>query len=325
MIELDKEKLLAIKNFIDKSFNILLVAHKNPDWDTLWATTALYEYLKKIWKNPCLVCESGVPENLSFIPNSELFSKSFNLDDFDIAIICDAWAKNVAWFYETNPELFEQKIPVINLDHHLKNDNYWTINIIEQYAATVCLIYELLMYLNAFINPNIATSLLTWIYTDTWSFMHSNTDPYTLRVAAELLRKWANLRYIYKYVFKTIKISTLKLWWRVLSNTYKNDENIIIATVTEDDFKETWSSYDELTWVVDYVNSVPNSKFSILLTERDWKVKWSLRTLNNDIDLTEIAWRFWWWWHKKAAWFTIWWKLKKEISWKVVKDEDDTN
>ena len=323
MIQLDIDKLQAIKDFIDKSYNILIVAHKNPDWDTIWSTTAFYEYLKYIWKKPTLVCESSIPDSLSFIPNTEFFERDFDLKNFDIAIICDAWAKHIAWFYETHPELFEQKIPVINLDHHLKNDCYWTINIIEQYAATTCLVYEIFRFFNVHFTPTIATSLLTWIYTDTWSFMHSNTDSYTLRVAAELLRKWANLRYIYKYIFRTIKISTLKLWWQVLKSIYKNDEGIIIATVTEEDFKQIWASYDELTWVVDYVNSVPNSKFSILLTERNWKVKWSLRTLNNDIDLTEIAWRFWWWWHRKAAWFTIWGRLKKELAWKIVKDEEE--
>ena len=318
MIKLDEKKLLAIKDFIDRSNNILIVAHKNPDGDTLWATTAWYEYLKTIGKNPTLVCETKIPYNLTFIPNSESFVDQFALTDFDLAIICDAWAKHVAGFFETQPELFEQKIPVINLDHHLKNDNYWTINIIEQYASTTCLVYEILSYFKIKITPRIATSLLTWIYTDTWSFMHSNTDSYTLRLASKLLKCGANLRYIYKYVFKTTKISTLKLWWRIMSNTFKNSEWITMSTVTEDDFKETGSSYDELTWVVDYINSVPNSKFSILLTERNGQVKGSLRTLNDDIDLTEIAWRFWWWWHKKASGFTIDWKLKKEVTWKVV-------
>ena len=321
MIQLDESKLQAIKAHIDSAHNILIVAHKNPDWDTIWATTAWYEALKNMGKNPTLVCESEMPDNMHFVPNIEHFKQDFNLDDYDIALICDAWAKHVAGFFETHPELYEQRIPVINLDHHKKNDMYWTINIVELYASTTCLIYEIFNYLWIDINKNMATSLLTWIYTDTWSFMHSNTDPFTLRTASALLRLWANLRYIYKYIFKTTKISTLRLWGRVLSNIFKNDEWITMSTVQEDDFIETGSTYEELTWVVDYLNSVPDSKFSVLLTERDWKVKGSLRTLSDEIDLTEIAWRFWWWWHKKASWFTVWWKLKKEVSWKIVEDK----
>jgi len=35
LIKLDEKKLKAIKDFIDRSDNILIVAHKNPDGDTL--------------------------------------------------------------------------------------------------------------------------------------------------------------------------------------------------------------------------------------------------------------------------------------------------
>lgn len=318
---IEKEKIEAIKKYIEKSQRILVIAHKNPDWDTLGSATAWYEYLKNIWKTVILACESKIPDNLKCIPNYEYAVNDFDLNDFDLAIINDAWAKHVAWFYETHPELFKQKIPVINIDHHKSNDMYWTINIVIPLAATACLVYEIFKETWVSINQKIATSLLAWIYTDTWSFHHSNTDPYTLRIASRLLSRWANLKKISKEVFKTTKTSTLKLWWRVLSSISKDEDWVAIWTVTEDDFKETWSKYDELTWVVDYLNSVPNSKYTILLTEREWKVKWSLRTLNDNIDLTEIAWRFWGWWHKKAAWFTIWWKLKKEVKWKVVEEE----
>lgn len=316
---IEKEKILEIELLINKAKNILIVAHKNPDWDTIWATTAWYEYLLSLWKSPYLVCESDIPLNLKFIPNSEFFNKDFNLKNFDLAIICDAWAKNVAWFLEIHPELYEKTIPVINLDHHKKNDMYWTFNFIDtRYASTTCLIFDIFKFLNIEITKNIATSLLTWIYTDTWSFMHSNTDSYSLNIASYLLKKWANIRLIYKNIFKTIQISTMHLWWRVFNNTFKNKEWITFSILKEDDFKETRSNYDELSWVIDYLNSIPNSKFSLLLTERDWKVKWSLRTLQDDIDLTEIASRFWWWWHKKASWFTIWWKIIREVNWKIV-------
>lgn len=316
---IEKENIFKIKWLISESEKILLVAHKNPDWDTIGSTTALYEYLKNIWKKPVLVCESDIPFNLQFIPNSEFFKKDFDLKDFDLIIICDAWAKNVAWFLNTHPELYEKILPTINLDHHKKNDMYWTINIVDiKYPSTTCLIFDIFKILDIEINKNIATSLLTWIYTDTGSFMHSNTNSYPLNIASVLLKKWANIRLIYKNIFKTIKISTMNLWWKVFDNIFKNKDWVVFSILKEKDFTETDSNYEELTWVIDYVNSIPDSKFSLLLTERDWKVKWSLRTLQDDIDLTEIAWRFGWWWHKKASWFSIWWKIVKEVSWKIV-------
>lgn len=321
MQKIEKSKIEAIWDLINRSQNILLVSHKNPDWDTLWSITAWYETLKNRGGRLTLACESVIPDALKFVPNTEFYVNDFRLADYDLAIICDAWAKKVAWFLDTHPGLFNMEIPVINIDHHLKNDKYWTINIIEQCASTTCLVYEIFVELWYKITPSIATSLLTWIYTDTWAFMHPNTDTLALRVGAELLRKWWNLRLINKYVFKTTKVSTLRLWGRVLESVYISDDNTTIAVVKEEDFSQTWATYEDLTWVADYINSIPGSDYTALLTERGWKIKWSLRTLNDDIDLTEIAWRFGWGGHKKASWFTIDWNLKKEVVWKVVNYE----
>lgn len=316
---IQKDKIEKIKELIQNSKNILVLAHKNPDWDTIWAATAWYEFLKNEGKTVKLVCESKVPKNLQFIPNSEFLENDFDLEDFDLVIINDAWAKQVAWFIQSKPELYEKKIPTINIDHHKSNDMYWTLNIVIPVASTTCLIYKIFEELNYKITPNIATSLLTWIYTDTWSFMHSNTDSFTLKIASKLILLWGNTRLIAESFFNKIEISTLRLWWRVLEKVNKNEEWVVTSIVTKEDFTNSWAKYEELAWVVDYINSIPDSKYSFLLTEKDWEmVKGSLRTLNDDVDLTEIAWRFWGGGHKKAAWFTVWGKLQKETVWKIV-------
>jgi len=73
-----------------------------------------------------------------------------------------------------------------------------------------------------------------------------------------------------------------------------------------------------MTGVVDYVNSVPNSQYSVILTERAGKVKGSLRTLHDEVDVAEIASEFGGGGHTKAAGFTLTGRLQQEIRWKVV-------
>jgi hypothetical protein len=46
--------------------------------------------LKNINKTVKIVCESKIPKNLQFIPNSEFIENNFNLEDFDLVIINDA-------------------------------------------------------------------------------------------------------------------------------------------------------------------------------------------------------------------------------------------
>jgi hypothetical protein len=45
-------------------------------------------------------------------------------------------------------------------------------------------------------------------------------------------------------------------------------------------------------------------RYSATLTQKWEYIKWSLRTLREDIDLTKVVNKYGGWWHKKAAWFT---------------------
>ena len=321
-MQIPEELVEHIGVILSNAQKILLIGHRNPDGDAMGSILGLHEVLEQRGKicQPVIVDEE-LPENLKFLPHSESVRNTFNLLEYDAVVICDSAAKHMTGYLETCPELFDDStgIPVINIDHHASNEEFGTVNLVRTDAAsTTVLITRVLTQLNWKINAKAATCFLTGIYTDTGSFMHSNTNPFTLKLASKLLSKGANLRQIRKEIFKTTKISTLRLWGRVLQNMYKNDEGIVISVVTEEDFEETESHHSELSGVIDYVNSVPNSDFSIILTERDGKVKGSLRTLKDDVDLNEVASQFGGGGHKKAAGFTLPGRLEREVVWKVV-------
>lgn len=318
---LSKIEIHKMASEIQSAQNILLISHKSPDGDTVGSTLALYDYLKSIGKNVVPVCCDLIPEPFYFLPNVEQYQQDFVLDDYDLVIILDSGAHYMTNFQDTHPELFDGTKTVINIDHHPSNNNFGTINIIQTEAcSTTRIIYEIFQILNFPLNRNIATCLLTGLFTDTGSFMHSNTQSSTLRTAGKLLAKGANLRAIRKNIFNTTPVSTLHLWGRVLKNIYVNDEGVTMTVLNQKDFDETNANYSELTGVIDYVNSIPNTNFSVMLTERNGSVKGSLRTLKDDIDVAQIASEFGGGGHKKAAGFTIPGRLEKEIRWKIVEN-----
>ena len=55
------------------------------------------------------------------------------------------------------------------------------------------------------------------------------------------------------------------------------------------DFEATGADYSELTGAIDYVNAIPGMKFSLVLAERAGKVKGSIRTLRDDVDVSKMA------------------------------------
>ena len=318
-MKLDSDTVKTIGEVIKKTNRILIIPHKNPDGDAIGAALGLYQVFTNIGKEPEVVCFDQPPPVFSFMPNVEKVRTEINDLDYDSVFILDSGATHLTGFNESHPQLFDKSMEVVNIDHHPSNDFYGKYNlVVTEAASATAILYSLCMELDLPIDRNTATCFLTGIYTDTGSFMHSNTSSEILAIAARLLAKGADLRRISKDIFNTTKVSTMRLWGRVMKNTYKTEDDVAMSVVTRKDFEDTGADYSEMTGAVDYVNAVPGSLYSVILTERDGKVKGSLRTLSEDVDVAEIASNYGGGGHTKAAGFTLSGHLEKEIRWKVV-------
>lgn len=318
-MEINDQEIQKIRALIDKNRKFLIIPHRSPDGDTIGAALAMFQLLSNMGKSVKISCYDEAPEEFNFMPNIRELKKGEPEFNFDAYFILDAGATHLTGFNESHPELFDKSLEVVNIDHHKSNDFYGKYNIVDSSAAsTTMVLYEMFKKLNFEIDRYMATCLLTGIYTDTGSFMHSNTTAEVMHVAGRLLAKGANLRTISKEIFNTTKISTMRLWGRVLKNIQKTPEGITMSIVKQKDFDDTCADYSEMTGVVDYINSVPDSEYSVILTEKEGKVKGSLRTLDEDVDVAKIASQFGGGGHTKAAGFTISGHLQKEVRWKVV-------
>ena len=319
---LDKAELQSIARVLKTADRILIISHKSPDGDTMGSALGLYHSLKAIGKLPTVTCIDPTPPDFAFMPGIEKYQIGIDHLDYDMIFIVDCGAIHLTGLNEKFPKLFDKSLEVVNIDHHPTNTAYGKYNlVVDSAAAATMIVYQMLVDLNMPLSRQSATCLLAGLYTDTGSFMHSNTDSIAMRIGARLLAKGADLRSISKEIFNTTKISTMHLWGRVLKNTYQTPEGVTMSVVSKKDFQETGADYSEMAGVVDYVNSVPHSKYSVILTERDEVVKGSLRTLNDDVDVCAIASEYGGGGHVKAAGFTVKGRLEKEVRWKVVKDE----
>lgn len=318
VIVIMEEKKLRVYNKIwtkiKNAKKIALVSHRNPDGDTLWSSTALFEAIKTnfFFKKIDLICIDDISEKMLFIPNTNRFTKNFDYHKYDLIIFSDISNIWQTWFDKIYPSfLNDKKFNTINIDHHITNKLFARQNIvISWYASTTLIIYEMFKLLNIKINKTAATSLLTWIMTDTWWFKHSNTDSLVFEYTSELITLWADLDLIVNKFFKSNKLSILRLWWKIIWKSFIN-KDILYTYINKSDLDTFWVNYDDISWVVDYLNMIDTIKYSVTLTQKGEYVKWSLRTLRNDIDLSKLASKYWWWWHKKASWFTKEWIINE--------------
>ncbi|MBN1258509.1 DHH family phosphoesterase [Candidatus Peregrinibacteria bacterium] len=318
-MKLEHHDVQEIGKWVENARRILIIPHKNPDGDAIGSALGLYRVFSDMGKEAEVACYDVPPTPFNFIPDIEKVKVGLPELTHDIIFIVDSGATHLTGFNESHPRLFDKSLPTVNIDHHPTNENYGRLNLVAPTAAsTTSILYRLVFQLDWPLSREAATCFLTGIYTDTGSFMHSNTDSLTLQIAARLVARGADLRSISKELFNTTKISTLQLWGRVLKNTYQTGEGVTVSVVTEKDFEDTGADYSEMTGVVDYVNSVPDSAYSVILSERAGKVKGSLRTLRDEINVSDIASQWGGGGHAKAAGFTVPGKLEREIRWKVV-------
>jgi phosphoesterase RecJ-like protein len=119
-------------------------------------------------------------------------------------------------------------------------------------------------------------------------------------------------------MFRTTPVKTLKVWGRILENTRVNEDGVTVSVITGNDLEELNASADDASGIVDMLNSVPGSKYTVLLHEdKNGKVKGSFRTQSDEVDVANIAEQFGGGGHRKAAGFTMPGRIKQEIHWKI--------
>ena len=302
--------------------NFLLMIHEDPDGDTLAATIAIFLALEGLGKNTAMVCKDPVPKPFIFLPGTSEIKQDILFGDYEVIIIVDCGDLKRTGFPDRLKKFAKYTKNLINIDHHPKND-LWKIanlNFIDQSASSASeMVWEIFQKLEIVIDKDIATALLTGVYTDTGGFKHSNTTPKTLKIAAELLNSGAKLKQITHNVTLNKSIAAMRLWGVALSRINKNQElQIVSSVITKKDLEECGATLADLAGVVNLMNATPDSKAAILFYEvGEGLLRASLRTEKDNIDVSKIAKLFGGGGHKKAAGFTIPGKIEQEVVWKI--------
>lgn len=318
-----KDELQKLQDYLKRAGRTLIITHANPDGDAIGSSLGLYLGLKSIGINVEVACIDGVPDNFKFIKDSKEMKTSFRLKDYDGIIWVDCGDKKLPKFQDEIPELFDESVFKINIDHHPSNDLFGNINFQHNNVSSACeIVFRLLEALEIKISEDMATALILGLYTDTGGFMHQNTQPSTFKNAADLIQYGADTQKISQEVFKKYEYKTLKLWSKVLKDLYVSKDEAAIVGVHRNDYESLGCTRNDLAGVIDYINSIEGIKYSVLLSEDDkGNVKASLRTRSEDIDVKEIAEKFGGGGHVKASGFTIQGgHLEKEVKWKIVKE-----
>ena len=298
--------LLEAVALISKANKIIIVGHINPDGDVIGSMLGLGKALEKIGKQCQLVLPDELPTLFSFLPGiTSVVCSPGHLETADTVITLDSSDfSRLGSVYTDNAQLF-QSVPVLNIDHHVTNQRFGSVNWVDIEAAAVAeQVYLLIEKLGIPFDSGIATCLLTGIVADTRCFRTQSTQPRTMEIASELMRAGASLSQIVDWVYNTKKLSTLQLWVKVLS-TLESSGGMVWAEVTQEMFDEVGARAEETDDLVSLIGGVREAKLALLFKENgNGVVKVSLRS-NGEIDVAEAAAHFGGGGHPRAAGCTV--------------------
>ena len=248
----------------------------------------------------------------SFGEKDVSFAKGSN--QFDLIVVLDsADLEQLGTIYEKNTDLFFSA-PVINIDHHASNTFFGNINLVEITAASTSeVLLDILKKFEktenkTFIDDDIATMLLLGIITDTNSFQNPNTTPRSFDIAADLIDLGARQQEIIQHIYKTKKLSTLKLWGQTLSKIQVDPvHRLVWSSITKNDLNESGATSDESEGIIDeLMSNAPGVEVILLFKDnQNGMLSGSLRTTSASIDASQIAQMFGGGGHLQAAGFKV--------------------
>lgn len=313
-----------IKEALDQANQVAIIAHKNPDGDTLGALLGMSHFLNHTKTPHILFCATTIPEYLQFLPDIDKIShdESHLIEkNHDVIVVMDSGDLKYAGVDEHFRKLKGLPI-VINIDHHPTNQHFGHINLVHPKASSTSeIIFHFLDYFRMPIPKNVATQLLTGILTDTGSFSNLSTTPTSMEVSSKLLSYGAKVKEITNQTFQNKSLAQLQLWGRALSRLKQDPDTGIITTVlVQKDFEELGMDDESSEGIANFLNSVEKARAIMVLKEKsDGTIKGSLRTTEPDVDVSKIAKYFGGGGHKKAAGFTVNGKLKEtKTGWKII-------
>ena len=297
---------------IQKSNNILLLTHENPDGDAIGSVCAMYHFLSSIGKKVSFLI-IDIPPIFNFLTDGLTNSVE---ETYDLAIILDCATKER--IAQNNDEFSRCKTSIV-IDHHISNTKYGTINHVEGNSSSCCqVLYYLFKEWNAIFTKELAESLVTGLLTDTNGFANSNIDSKSFEMVNELYNTGIDFHDLYYRVLSKKSIAQFNLMKLVVDRLeFYEDGKIAFSYITKKDFVDTNARLGDHEGLVDIGRNIEDVLVSIFIREdNDYLV--SFRS-NDGIDVSKIAIRLGGGGHIEAAGTKI--NLSFEETKKLVIDE----
>jgi len=255
---------------------VLVTTHVRPDGDALGTAAAMALGLRRRQIDSRVLLFSRLPAKYAFVLKENAIGydevdagwpRDFSTEAYDALLVVDTgtWSQLPG----LRDRLDGWKKPRLVLDHHLTQESWADVKLVETEAAAAGEIAaELLAQWNVPIDLPIATALFLAIASDTGWFQFSNTRPATLRLAAELMEAGVDTDKMYQHLYQNERAERLALQTRAQDSLELLDEGrLAVMSVRKSDFERTGAGMSDTENLINVPLQIRSVEVSILMIE----------------------------------------------------------
>ncbi len=262
----------------------LVVCHVRPDGDAIGSLLGLGLALQAAGKQVTMVSPDGVPHAHRHLRGSEQVVTQAR-GAFDLVVVVDS--SDLARLGEAL--LGVERQPDLNIDHHVTNEAFARLNLVDtSAAATAEMIALALPRWNLPCTPQVAAALLSGIVTDTIGFRTPNVTATTLRVAADLMDHGAELAELYRLALVNRPLAAIRLWAAGLGRL-EQEERLVWTTLTLADRRAAQYPGRDDADLINLLSAIEGADIAVIFVEQPngtVKVSWRAQP---GYDVSQIA------------------------------------
>jgi phosphoesterase RecJ-like protein len=298
-LSISETSIAYLKKLLGEKSDVLITTHYNPDGDAIGSSLALYHFLNSKGIEAKVLIPNELPSFLQWLPGVEkavIYSENPErgnemLETADLIFCMDYNGLNRVKLF--TDQLRAAKATRILIDHHVQPENEFdlTFSVIEV-SSTSELLYQILFEAGFFdgFTKDMAECFFVGIMTDTGSFSFACNRPETFEIAAKLINTGIDVERIHRMVYDTYSESRMRLLGQCLGTNMKVLPEYATAYIwlTKDDLAKFNYQQGDTEGVVNYALSIQNVAVAALFTERDDRVRVSLRS-KGEFSVNEFA------------------------------------
>jgi bifunctional oligoribonuclease and PAP phosphatase NrnA len=286
-----ERELVRAVNALRAAGSVGLACHVSPDGDALGSMLGLFHVLRisgfdaiASFPTPFVVAPHyrGLP-GLALLADPAQFP-----DEPEVMVTFDCGSLGRLGNLEPAAKAASE---LVVIDHHVSNDRYGTINVIDpDAAASGVLVRRLIDMLGLPLNHDAAVCLYAALVCDTGRFQYATTTPEVFELARELAEFDVPIPTLSRELFEEHRFAYLKLLGEVIGRaTLDTERRFVWTSVTQDDLKRHGVTIEEVEGLIDIVRRTAEAEVACVLKEEaDGTVRVSLRSLG-DVDVRRIA------------------------------------